>query len=269
MVAHRQSILHPEKIYENVMSYHDLVKRERISVSEVSRKVGIPRSTVHGWYVGRQPAYKLIGPGGTLFKKISESSKKMSPEKAYVLGVICGDGYVSYKDKYVMLETIDRLFINEFRRCLISVYGNIFAGTVKPTCNGKQRIVICGSMMTEDIRRYLPEQGSHEWRVPADIDNSNSACRASFVRGFFDSEGSVHKRHSMEIISTNLVALHQVADLIGSLDIKCGNITRGKNYYRLNISGMKNIVRFIEVVGTNIPRKAEKMNYLLSIYGVN
>lgn len=211
---------------------------------------------------------KLIGLQGSYLKSIPEKAKEMSPEKAYVLRVICGDGYVSYKDKYVMLETISKEFIDEFRCCMTSVYGESFGGKIKPTCNGKQRIVICGREMTEDIRRYLPKQKSFEWRIPKSIKESSLKCRAAFAKGFFDSEGSVHKKYSLSLSSANLPGLHEIASLLLSLKIEPGNITYGKNAHRLNISGRENIIRFISVVGTSIDSKRKKMDFLLGRYGV-
>ncbi len=202
-------------------------------------------------------------------KSIPESARLMSLDKAYILGVICGDAYASFKHKYVMLETISREFIDEFRRCIISVYGKNFGGTVKPTCNGKERIVVCGKMMTEDIRRYLPKQRSFEWRVPEEIKNADTSLKAVFMKGFFDSEGSVNKHHSMELHSANWNALNEVKCLLLDLSIETSDIKNGTNAFVLYITSKRNIVRFIFIVGTNIQRKYDKMLFLLKSYGVS
>ena len=115
-------------------------------------------------------------------KLIPDSAQQLTAEKAYILGVICGDGYVNYKDHYVSLETITPEFIREFQKCMVKVYGEGFIGHVSPTVNGKQRIVICGKAMTDDIRRYLPEQGSFKWKVPEEILKSDWKCKIGLDR---------------------------------------------------------------------------------------
>jgi len=202
-------------------------------------------------------------------KKIPENSKYTTPEKAYILGVICGDGYINYKDRYVSLETISVEFIQKFRQSFVNVYGTQYKGSFAPTCNGKYRTTISGREMTRDLRRYLGDSNrTFNWRIPNQILRSNKTCKAAFLKGFFDSEGSVDKKFSLRIHSSNVYGLEQIMSLLKNLSIKSGDIKNGKNCKKIIISGRDNIVGFINLIGTSIPYKYEKMKYLLVRYGL-
>ncbi len=288
--------IHSEKLYNKIMKR---LLTKPINIAAVAREFGIPRSTLSAWYHGRKPFFSLItnkalnkrrirklfyifSEGrpiknkdgtrrGTVRKFIPENAKILTPEKAYILGVICGDGYVSYKDRYVSLETITLEFIQKFQECMMKVYGRNFGGHISPTINGKQRIVICGKEMTDDIRKYLPEQGSFKWKVSEEILKSNQECKIGFLQGFFDSEGSVHRRFDLDIRSVNKEALSQIKQLLNDIGIKSSEIKpkNKTNQYTLYITGEENIIKFIFKVGTNIPSRFIKMKELVNKYGIS
>lgn len=269
--------IHLPEIYEKIMEQKDLVKRKIITIGSVAKKFGVPESTISAWYRGRQPFFKIYLKRlkynkelrKTVIKQIPESAKVLTPEKSYILGVLCGDGYVNYKDHYISLETITIEFIHKFRECCIKVYGPDFCGSITPTCNGKQRIIICGKEMTEDIRKYLPGKGTFTWKVPEEINRLSEDCKISFIQGFFDSEGRVHKKYSLDVTSVNRIGLSQLKKLFGSLHIKTSEIKSSNNKkYTLYITGKENIVKFINKIGTNIPDKLKKMKELLLKYGI-
>jgi len=250
-----------------------LFENKTKTITSIANKFCIPRSTVSAWFHGRQPIYKFcIGKHyrETFDKKIPKSSKSLTANKSYLLGVICGDGYVNYKGYYISLETVTENFIRKFQESLISVYGKDFCGTIKPTCRGKKRIIVCGKEMTEDIRKYLPVKGSFCWRIPKEIMKGSKKHKISFLQGFFDSEGSVHEKYSIEMFSSNKKGLIDIKNLLNSLEIKTSKIRcRTKNRYVVYITGKENIVKFINMVGTNIPNRLNRMRNLLLRYGLN
>jgi len=268
--------IHSPELYRNIMKEKILVDEKIETITSIAKRFGIPLSTVSGWYRGRQPIYKFcvsIRNRKNFIKKIPDSSKMLTPDKSYLLGVICGDGYISYKGYCVSLETITIEFIRKFQECFIKVYGPDFCGSVSPTCNEKQRIIICGKEMTEDIKRYLPVKGSFCWRVPKAIKISSKKCKISFIQGFFDSEGSVNKRYSLEIHSSNKIGLNEIKELLKNIKIKTSEIKykikTNKPRYIIYITGKENIVRFINIIGTNIPHRLNKMKNLLLKYDLN
>ena len=269
--------IHSEELYNKVM---ERLAVKPLNIAMTAGEFGIPRTTVSAWYHGRKPFFKILNrtfikDGYTIrktFKKtISDSAKQLTHEKAYVLGVICGDGYVNYKNHYISLETITPKFIQKFQECVVRVYGQDFIGHIAPTINGKQRIVICGKEMTDDIRRYLPEQSSFKWRVPEEIFKSDYRCKIGFLQGFFDSEGSVHRKFDLDMGSVNKEALMQIKQLLDDIGIKSSELKpkNKTNKYTLYITGEENIIKFIFKVGTNIPSWFIKMKELVNKYGIS
>ncbi len=266
-------IVHSRKIYNNIMKHICLTKNKDVSITSISKQFNIPRQTISGWYHGRQPLFKILNSDRETNEKIIPNTAKiLTPEKAYILGVICGDGYINYKDRYISLETISMDFIKKFQESVVNVYGTIFKGKIAPTCNRKYRIVICGKQMIEDLKKYLGDKkGTFSWKVPPEIISSDENCKINFIRGFFDSEGTVCKRYSLNFWSSNIEGLKQIKELLGGLNITSSDIKpyKGDNCNRLYVTSKENIVRFIKLIGTNIPYKYDKMKYLLNRYGLN
>ena len=268
--------IHSPEIYRNIMKEKILVDKKIKTITAIAKGFRLPRTTISAWYHGRQPIYKFCVSTynrKNFIKKIPNSAKILTPNKSYLLGVICGDGYINYKGYYVSLETITIEFIRKFQERFTKVYGPDFCGSISPTCNGKQRIVICGKEMTEDIKNYLPVKGSFCWKMPEAIKMANEECKINFLRGFFDSEGSVNKRYSLEIHSSNKIGLNEIKELLKDINIKTSEIKSkikiNKPRYVIYITGKKNIVRFISIIGTNIPHRLNEMKNLLLRYGLN
>jgi hypothetical protein len=66
---------------------------------------------------------------------LSLDLKNLTCEKAYVLGVLAGDGWLSYYPEkgicQIGLEAVDEEFVDEFKRCLNKVYDLNPAGFVE------------------------------------------------------------------------------------------------------------------------------------------
>ena len=124
--------------------------------------------------------------------------------------------------------------------------------------------------MTDDVRKYLPEQGSFKWRAPEEILESNQECKIGFLQGFFDSEGSVHRRFDLDMRSVNKEALSQIKQLLNGIGIKSSEIKpkNKTNQYTLYITGEENIIKFVFKIGTNIPSRFIKMKELVNKYGI-
>jgi len=76
----------------------------KISSFLLKKGINIKRGAVEGWiYKNNKPFFEV------LIKKIPESSRLLSNEKAYVLGVLSGDGCVSTGNR-ISLEVCDKDF---------------------------------------------------------------------------------------------------------------------------------------------------------------
>ena len=239
-----------------------------MSLREASRKFSVPLSTIKGWYNGKTPLFKF--KNGLVEKKnikqISKNSSEITPEKSYILGVLCGDGYLSSKDGYISLEVIDDDFIQEFKNCITQVYGPNFEGSIKNTKGRKKRLLVVGIKMVRNIEDDLPKSKTLEWRVPKKLFISNDICRSYFLKGIFDSDGSVHGKHSLDLTSTNFNGLNDIKRLLETIDIISSEVRKDGSCYKLYITSKENILKFHKKVGFSISKKSKKLNNLVMSY---
>ena len=90
----------------------DGLGRRRIFARLQKENYNIPIGTVGSWlYYGRRPR----------LKGIPESSKALTPEKSFVLGVVGpGDGFTSRAS--IGLAVIDKDFAFKFKACIEKIY---------------------------------------------------------------------------------------------------------------------------------------------------
>lgn len=214
----------------------------------------------------------------------------LSCELAYLIGAILGDGNLcSYRRRhYISLSAIDLDFVQEVRACIshvtgkfpkiykvkqsspISVYSHLF----RVQLSNKSLFVLLKKPL-EDLKPFIEPYST------------------SFLKGFFDAEGSawtVNRRKNIKKIvktfgivyvnrcsqeavvkycNTDKVLLDYVRKLLCSLSIFPAPkmfITKGKlsenpkACYNLHIYRKASIKRFMNIVGTSISRKRLVLN---------
>lgn len=186
----------------------------------------------------------------------------LNPDKAYILGVLCGDGHIN--PIFIGFEIRhDHDFIKEFIRCFNTVYGLKYDyKRYKP--RNTLLVRINNQIICKDLSRY-GKFGTKEWNVPNEILKSkDEKIIGSFLRGFFDSEGSV-SRSTIVCSSINKTGLDEIAELLSILGIKSTikPIRNGK-YYTLYIFRKERFKIFRDKVGFSIKRKINKVNDILN-----
>ena len=190
-----------------------------------------------------------------------------SPELAYVIGVIAGDGNLSiHGHNYEMLLSVtDRDFAEEFSRCLAKILGKPSLYKIRWSENRKRWIVQGSSVL---LHRFL----NGGWQQLKNHIEHSSQCRFAFLRALFDGEGSITGRN-LTIINTDLSLLFYVKKLLtksriltnkpyvmnraGSIlkDPHTGRIyKRRKDCYVMRVSSM-GLLRFAREIGFSIERK--------------
>ena len=207
---------------------------------------------------------------------LSPDSKNLTCEKAYVLGVLAGDGWLSYspaKRRYqIGLETIDEEFADAFWQCLNKVYG------LKPSkrkliekhpgWKDKYCVRLCCKAACEDLLSYGVLFKQDGWLVPPAIKNASPAIQASYLRGFFDSEGSMETNgRRIRGTSSHLPGLEGVSALLRGLRIRYRIIRQSKNSaYDVRIQDRASVELFAKHVSFTINRKKGKLQRLLNSY---
>jgi len=190
-----------------------------------------------------------------------------SPELAYVIGVIAGDGNLNVHGyNYEMLLSVtDYDFAKEFSRCLAKIM-------LKPNLyrirwsEKRKRWIVQGSSIL--LHRFLSKPWQH---LKNHIEHSLQ-CRFSFLRALFDGEGSITGRN-LTITNTDLSLLLYVRNLLAKSGIstsmprvthRAGSVLkdphtgrtykRRKDCYVMRVSPM-DLRRFARKIGFSIKRK--------------
>ncbi len=267
------------RLYENGESTYSIAEKISVSAETVRRhlkKLGVKLRC-------RREAMKLAFEKGrkkppTMPHQVLPTSLKLTPEKAYILGVLAGDGFLvycgegkPYRMYKVALETVDEEFADEFRRCLYLIYG--IMPTIRkivekhPGRKDRYHVAIHCKAACEDLLKY-GSFGTRKWNVPEDVKSAPLDMKASYLRGFFDSEGGVDTK-GWVIYAASVCAqgLYGISMLLSDF----GTIARikqplGKNYHVLKIYGRLPISLFAKHVGFTINRKKEALKQLLANY---
>jgi len=197
---------------------------------------------------------------------------------SYVIGVLKGDGsaYASRKDyEYVLkLNAIDKDFVEEFSRCLTKVMNREKQYPLAFCAERKQWITIARS---KELYNYY-------------INKEYMPCieqyPAGFLKGFFDSEGSIHssqtggwaKQWAIECTNNDIKLLDIVEKLLFNIGIESNRVLsskkgtkmlfgdreyyKNKDVFKITIPS-KHHHKFARLIGFNIKRKQDRLNELI------
>lgn len=189
-------------------------------------------------------------------RRPTKDFSEMSPEKAYIIGVLCGDACINNKNIRLEIRK-DEEFIKEFSDCFERIYGlkyNYYYYKKRDS----YVLYISSQIICGDLLRY-GDFKTFVWRIPKEIMKSDSETLASnFLRGFYDSEGSASK-YCVSTTSANKLGLEDVSLLLTKFEIKNKIGIVRKKYYVINITGKERLKIFKEKIGFTIKRKMENL----------
>lgn len=212
-----------------------------------------------------------------MIKQIKKNSGKLTIEKAYVLGTLCGDGYISTEYR-IGLSVCDKEFANYFSYCLELVYGLKCSRTVRSrkstifSSNPKPQFVVSlvSKLVVEDLQKYSKSFKSKEWQVPHQILNSQKIIQASFLKGLADSEAHVRFRKGqseINICSGNLSSLKTVKNILeGTFGIISYLGDNGNGVPVIVVGNYFSLGKFYNEIGFIIKRKQNDLKKSLLSY---
>ena len=206
------------------------------------------------------------GPFGSANRFFAEPT----PELAYVIGVKLGDGSLNRKgyNRRIRLQSVDLDFVLEFDRCLSMVLGT---RRHTPWFDTKRR-----EIHVEASSVLLHDFLDKDWENLKPWIEHCSACVSMFLRGFFDSEGSVDKGGNVTCTNSDFGLLQFVRGLLWNyfriettgprLQTRAGTMisNRGRAYVRksdvyLIYIRVKSLLSFNRAVGFTIQRKQTRV----------
>jgi len=200
-----------------------------------------------------------------------------SEELAYVIGAVLGDGCVYRLQKYhylVVLKVKDLEFAEKFAECISKVLGREPPKTI-PVKDGTFAVEVKSKTLYELLKKPIDIDRIRQY-VEHCID-----CVCSFLRGFFDSEGSIDKDGEIQVYNTDKSLLEYIKELLHRLGIKATgpklyskagtpakNPKTGKTYftrkdcYYLYVRADSRM-RFYQLIGFTIKRKQQLLEEYL------
>jgi intein-encoded DNA endonuclease-like protein len=223
-------------------------------------------------YPSQNCKFCSISCSGEAKAKIIPSFINLNKNLSYILGVLCGDGYLS-KDKKstyeIGLRTIDKDFALTFKSSLQKIF-NLFPvikiippGVCKIRgklykCKKQFKVVIFSKRIYNNLLKFdaIGKFKTKTWRIPKEIMNSkNEKIIGMFLRGFLDSEATAGE-YCIEIASINKKGLNDIKYLLSKLGIRRFYFYEDwKNVWKLIISGKDNLFLIYQKIGFTIERK--------------
>jgi intein-encoded DNA endonuclease-like protein len=267
------------KLYDRVMalrqlglSYNkirDVIKQE-YGIELLKGQIAAWVQGVHSPYNGRGiPSLELLEP---------------SEDLAYVIGAVCGDGYVRitrhvykgyiFKQAIIYLKAKDKEFVEEFAIRIGRVLNRPPPKLKVERSTGRYYYIkVESKTLYELLKKPVDLEKLRKYIEHCD------GCITTFLRGFFDSEGSVTKTGSISVSNSDYNLLRYVQSLLRRFEIlttgphllfQRGSIVciRGKQYirrrdvYHIYVRRSCNMM-FYKHIGFTIKRKQERLvNYL-------
>lgn len=247
------------------------------TVAEITRALDIPRQVIAPWVERRTVPRCMVGSDYNA-RQLVGSFATVTQEKAFLSGVLVGDGSLIESTHAYQLQACDRELVDETLRCLKAVYGTTKA-TVRtiaprrPDQKTSYMIVVGSVLMYRELMAFFDGHAPRcrTWRVPSAISASASHdIKAAFVRGFADSEAHVDGRRRIELYSLNEVGLRQVGSLLNDLGIEWWMREKPRentdSCFVLTVQRQASIRIYQRLVGFTIPRKARALEQIVSAY---
>jgi len=200
-----------------------------------------------------------------------------SEELAYVIGAVLGDGCVGNPRKHeyvIFLRVKDLEFAEEFARCIGKILGRDPPKPI-PVKDGTFVVEVGSKTLYELLKKPINIE-----RIRQYIEHC-IGCICAFLRGFFDSEGSIDGDGEIQMYNSDKSLLEYVKDLLHRIGIKATgpklhskagtpikDHKTGKTYftnkhcYYLYVCAESRL-RFYGLIGFTIKRKQQRLEEYL------
>jgi len=245
--------------------------RSGLSMPKIAQKVGLTYNCVrlYALMILSKEEYAKIK---VLDKQLSNSSQLLSPELAYILGVMYGDGYFGIGQ--IKLGTKDKDFSDYFSQVVEQWCGK------KPSqieYTRYDRPYFDCYLSFKKAADFVREVVQERKKVPTIISTSkNLYILTMFIKGFSDSEGSITlvpkwnaayiRMYNQKINLLNELRLFLIN--LGFKESKVKIVLNNKAIngpvYALRIGGRDQLELFNQKIGFTIQRKQQKLEEFLN-----
>lgn len=181
----------------------------------------------------------------------------LQPELFEWLAYVLAEGRI--ENSRIVFYNWNPILLGRFCKLTRCLFG-IFASR-QQNCVQIKRATTLIRLLKQKFNVYLERKKSRHTRVPTLLFEQSNACIASFIRAYFDCDGSISPAYSsLEISSNSKGLLFDLKFLLLRFGITA-TIKKRKNFsYSLFISGKDNLQKFNSTIGSLI--KSHKFKYL-------
>lgn len=237
----------------------DLYIDQNKTIREVGEFLGVGESTIFDRLKRLNiPSIPESKPN-FLNKKKGLTFPNFSDKLAEFFGIMLGDGHLASGQIWVAINNnTDRKYRPYVRDLLKSLFG------VDPGCSYRKKEDMKNLFLSSvDLIRYLEGKGLYATnKVKAQVDIPSwilkkDSYKKSFLRGFFDTDGSIYSlRFGVQMAFTNraLPLLKSTRDILISLGYSPSKISR----YRVYLTRKPDLYKYITEIGFGNPKHLER-----------
>lgn len=225
--------------------------------------------------------------GLTRSKPIKTQGHALSPDKAWLLGFLAGDGSIQIEADGGAKVSANCGQDEQLARHVAALFREIYG--VPCTLRLQQRDpypnrspywqpIVYRRAVAEDLLATAPF-GIYAWRVPVRVSSSDSPnVKAAWVSGFADAEGTVafyidkarnRASRNVSITSANRAGLLQTKRLLAELGVRTAfssHARKTSTEHKLHVCHRADLERFGELVGFRCARKQRVLEDALGSY---
>lgn len=190
---------------------------------------------------------------------------------AYLVGIICGDGYVSSQGSLIEVKAEHQMFLKNVYAPLVKKLFNITPRII-PESSGKHayRCYFNSILVVNLLKSWnIVSPKTYIVCAPLWIKESNIKTKINFVRGVMDSDGTISTKRNRDIINYPTIALQSrseklVEDVTNmlietGLNAKQGSWNkRGKPMFMVRLYGFKQLDEYMNKISFRHPFKLKK-----------
>ena len=197
--------------------------------------------------------------------------ENLTPDMFRIVGILHGDGNMSFS-RILITDKCKDYHITVLRPLFRKVFNlrlNLFHDQKRNSYYSHVKNKLVYNYLVAKLK--IPKGSIRKnLFIPAYLKKANNNCKASYVGGIFDSEGSVSKRQAEMNLSTTCVGIHHlVKSFLRNNKIKFSQLVRNRRQnkeYEIYIYGRDNIKRLLKIVEIKHPDKLLRLKQLSLVH---
>lgn len=174
--------------------------------------------------------------------------------EAEILGIMLGDGHIMRGDRSIRLRVRELDFCLNFKNLIEKTYKTDTKFDNKYYYNCYAHSTLLAGRIIELTR--------HNKEIPDFVLNGNIEIKARYLRGFFDSEGSVdviYNRRQIVLTQKSAKILLQIKSLLKEVGIQSKYVKKRIGSDKLIISLLRNLRKYRDLIGFAIGYKQKHL----------